>query len=132
MHTFHRSRHDASTSARAAEVYPALGGVDRGSISERGGRYAPEFLWNTNWKDQLELEQVRLLPITALRTAFSHRAGLVCQHDCAGITALPDCCRDARAIMLADMVARPRKLRTFCFCCVAVPFVQFPPTKQVK
>ncbi len=44
--------------ARAAEVYPALGGVDRGSISERGGRYAPEFLWNTNWKDQLELEQV--------------------------------------------------------------------------
>ena len=41
-----------------AEVYPALGGVDRGSISERGGRYAPEFLWNTNWKDQLELEQV--------------------------------------------------------------------------
>ena len=36
-----------------------MGGVDRGSISEKGGRYAPEFLWNTNWKDQLELEQAR-------------------------------------------------------------------------
>lgn len=40
-----------------AEVYSPLGGVDRGSIYKRGGRFSPEFLWNTNWQDQLALEE---------------------------------------------------------------------------
>jgi hypothetical protein len=40
----------------AAEVYSPLGGVDRGSIYKRGGRFSPEFLWNTNWQDQVQLQ----------------------------------------------------------------------------
>ena len=73
-------------------MYPALGGVDRGSISERGGRYAPEFLWNTNWKDQLELEQacpsvpanpdpmtVLVLPDPFLTEPASHIHRFVCR-----------------------------------------------------
>ncbi len=36
-----------------AEVYSPLGGVDRGNIYERGGRYSPEFLWNVNWQEQV-------------------------------------------------------------------------------
>lgn len=38
-------------------MYPALGGVNRGNIYKRGGRHAPEFLWNVNWKEQLDLEE---------------------------------------------------------------------------
>lgn len=37
----------------AATVYSPLGGVDQGSIYKRGGRFSPEFLWNTNWQDQV-------------------------------------------------------------------------------
>jgi ATP synthase protein I len=40
-----------------AEVYSPLGGVDRGDIYKRGGRYSPEFVWNINWQEQLELEE---------------------------------------------------------------------------
>ena len=36
----------------AAVVYSPLNSVNQGNIYERGGRYSPEFLWNTNWQDQ--------------------------------------------------------------------------------
>ncbi|BDA49541.1 probable ATP synthase protein I at C-terminar half [Coccomyxa sp. Obi] len=39
-----------------AEVYSPLGGVEQTDYTKRGGRYTSDFIWNTKWKDQLDLE----------------------------------------------------------------------------
>ncbi len=42
-----------------AQVYSPLAGVnDNGKdITERGGRYTSDFIWNTQWQKQLEYEE---------------------------------------------------------------------------
>lgn len=42
---------------RAAPVYAPLAGRESGDFTKRGGRWNPEFIWNTNW-----VEQVRPVP----------------------------------------------------------------------
>jgi hypothetical protein len=61
----------------AAEVYSPLGGVDRGSIYKRGGRYSPEFLWNTNWQDQVQHAQLSLAVDAPLTFEVNRQTGRI-------------------------------------------------------
>lgn len=37
----------------AAQVYIPRGGQEKTDVTKRGGRYTSDFVWNTNWQDQV-------------------------------------------------------------------------------
>lgn len=40
-----------------AEVYPIRSSLQNKDVTKRGGRYESDFIWNTNWAEQLDYEE---------------------------------------------------------------------------
>jgi hypothetical protein len=39
-----------------APVYAPLAGRESGDVTKRGGRWSNDFIWNTNWAEQLDYQ----------------------------------------------------------------------------